>query len=85
MRLTGEKSEHTLNKLCYLLHCERPSAPSTCPGGSRPAAPRSVARWAKVATDVVPTTSTANGLGQYLFDAVLDAGRESGIEPDGFA
>lgn len=84
MRLSGLAAEQTLTKVCAIDLSDR-----VTPDGS--AFRSSVA---KVATDVV--REDLDGLpsyllhcerssGQYLFDVLLDAGREFGIEPDGFS
>jgi heterotetrameric sarcosine oxidase gamma subunit len=83
MRLTGADAPRLLAKVCAVDLADR-----TTPDG---AAFRSSV--AKVATDVVRADlhGTRSYLlhcerssGQYLFDAILDAGRELGIEADGF-
>lgn len=84
MRLTGAASAQTLNKVCAIDLGERVTPDGTAFRSS----------VAKLATDVVrdDIDGTRSYLlhcerssGQYLFDALLDAGREFGIEPDGFA
>lgn len=88
MRLTGEAAADTLAKLCPIN-----LADAVTPNGS---AFRSVV--AHLATDVVrddlpdDAAGTRSYLlhcerssGQYLFDTLLDAGDEFGIEPDGLA
>lgn len=84
MRLTGDAAADTLAKLCPIN-----LADPVTPDGS--AFRSSVAH---LATDVVrdERAGTRSYLlhcerssGQYLFDALLDAGGEFGIEPDGFA
>ena len=83
MRLTGAAADRTLSKICAI-DLSDPVTPNA-------AAFRSSV--AKLATDVV--RDDRDGLpsyllhcerssGQYLYDALLDAGREFGIEPDGF-
>jgi heterotetrameric sarcosine oxidase gamma subunit len=84
MRLSGADAPRLLVKVCAV-----DLADEVTPDG---AAFRSSV--AKVATDVVrddrPVGTRSYLLhcerssGQYLFDAILDAGREFGIEPDGF-
>lgn len=87
VRLTGLAGDQVLSKVCAIDLCDR-----VTPDG---AAFRSSV--AKLATDVVrDDVETAAGRvrsyllhcerssGQYLFDALLDAGREFGIEVDGF-
>ncbi len=74
----------TLNKLCAIDLSDRVTPDGTAFRSS----------VAKLATDVVRDDfdGTRSYLlhcerssGQYLFDVLLDAGREFGIEPDGFA
>lgn len=84
MRLSGADAPRLLAKVCAV-----DLADEVTPDG---AAFRSSV--AKVATDVVRDDRPAGtrsyllhcerSSGQYLFDAILDAGREFGIEPDGF-
>jgi heterotetrameric sarcosine oxidase gamma subunit len=83
LRLTGEQAEATLSKICALDLSAR-----TAPNGT--AVRTSVAR---VITDIVRDDVTGiasyllhceRSLGQHLYDTVLDAGAEFGIEPDGF-
>ncbi len=83
VRLTGAEAPRLLAKVCAVDLADR-----TTPDGT--AFRSSVA---KVATDVVRADlhGTRSYLlhcerssGQYLFDAILDAGREFGIEADGF-
>jgi len=83
MRLSGVAAAAVLAKVCPIDLAER-----VTPNGS--AFRSSVA---KLTTDVVRDDlgATSSYLlhcerssGQYLFDALLDAGREAGIEPDGF-
>jgi heterotetrameric sarcosine oxidase gamma subunit len=84
MRLRGPQSASTLNKLCAIDTSQR-----VTPNG---AAFRSAV--AKVVTDVVrddvagrPSSllHCERSSGQYLFDAVLDAGREFGVDVSGMA
>lgn len=84
MRLTGGAAEQTLNKLCAIDLSDRVAPDGTAFRSS----------VAKLAVDVVRDDVGARrsyllhcerSSGQYLFDALLDAGREFGIEPDGFA
>ena len=83
MRLTGAAAASTLNKVCAI----------DLSDGSRPDGTAFRSSVAKLATDVVrdDIDGTRSYLvhcerssGQYLFDVLLDAGREFGIEPDGF-
>ncbi|MGI8701172.1 MAG: hypothetical protein ACR2JU_08200 [Nocardioidaceae bacterium] len=88
MRLTGEKSRDLLAKECGV-----DLADETCPDG---AALRSAVSG--VATDLIrddvdrgdraPTTSyllhCERSSGQYLFDSLLDAGAELGVDIDGY-
>ena len=84
VRLTGQASREALSKLCGV-----DLSPGAVADGA--ALRSSVAR---LATDVV--RDDQDGLpsfllhcerssGQYLFDCILDAGREHGIDIDGFA
>lgn len=84
LRLTGPAADQTLSKVCAI-----DLADAVTPDG---AAFRSSV--AKLATDVVRDDvggvrsyllHCERSSGQYLFDALLDAGREFGVEPDGFA
>ena len=84
VRLTGAAAEQTLNKVCAIDLSDRASPDGTAFRSS----------VAKLSTDVVrdDLDGTRSYLmhcerssGQYLFDVLLDAGREFGIEPDGFA
>lgn len=84
MRITGSRSNQVLAKLCGI-----DLGDAITPNG---AAFRSSV--AKLATDVVRDDRAGvrsyllhceRSSGQYLFDAVLDAGTEFGIEVDGFA
>jgi len=84
VRLTGPAAAQTLNKLCAIDLSDRVTPDGTAFRSS----------VAKLATDVVRDDfdGTRSYLlhcerssGQYLFDVLLDAGREFGIEPDGFA
>lgn len=84
VRLTGETAASTLSKVCAIDLSDR-----VTPHG---AAFRSAV--AKVATDVVRDDAGAQpsyllhcerSIGQYLFDVLLDAGREFGIDQDGFS
>jgi heterotetrameric sarcosine oxidase gamma subunit len=83
MRLSGPAAGETLAKLCPIDLADR-----TTPDGT--AFRSSVARLATdvVRDDVAGTRSylvhCERSSGQYLFDALLDAGDEFGIEPDGF-
>ena len=83
VRLSGNDAADVLAKLCAIDLCDR-----TTPDGS--AFRSSVA---KLVTDVVREDIGDErtywlhcewSSGQYLFDALLDAGREFGIEIDGF-
>ncbi len=83
IRLTGVAAAGTLAKLCPIDLADRSTPDGT---GFRSAV-------ARLATDVVrdDVDGTASYLlhcerssGQFLFDAVLDAGAEYGIEPDAF-
>lgn len=83
LRLTGPAADQTLSKVCAI-----DLADAVTPDG---AAFRSSV--AKLATDVVRDgvggvrsylLHCERSCGQYLFDALLDAGREFGVEPDGF-
>lgn len=83
MRLTGAAADKTLGKICAIDF----SDPVTPDG----AAFRSSV--ANLATDVVRDDRAGvlsyllhceRSSGQHLYDALLDAGREFGIEPDGF-
>jgi heterotetrameric sarcosine oxidase gamma subunit len=83
VRLTGEKSPELLAKECGV-----DLADDMCPDG---AAFRSAV--ARVATDIVRDDLAGSrsyllhcerSSGQYLFDSLLDAGREFGVEVDGF-
>lgn len=83
LRLSGEAADSTLSKVCAVDLSDR-----STPDG---AAFRSGV--ATVTTDVVRDDRDGarsyllhceRSSGQYLFDALLDAGREFGIEPDGF-
>jgi len=83
MRISGVAAEQTLNKVCAIDLSNR-----VTPDGT--AFRSSVAR---LATDVVRDdldgqrsylVHCERSSGQYLFDVLLDAGREFGIEPDGF-
>lgn len=83
LRLTGRTADAALSKVCAIDFGERVTPDGTAFRSS----------VAKVATDVVrdDVESTRSYLlhcerssGQYLFDALLDAGREFGIEPDAF-
>ncbi len=85
MRLTGQSAARTLAKVCAI-----DLADTTTPEGS--ALRTAVAR---VSTDLVRDDSgCSDGLpsyllhcerssGQYLFDCLLDAGAEFGVEPEG--
>lgn len=84
MRLTGERAEQTLNKLCAIDLDDRVTPDGTAFRSS----------VASLATDVVRDDAAdvrsyllhcERSSGQYLFDVLLDAGREFGIESDGFA
>lgn len=83
MRLTGVAAANTLAKVCAIDLSDR-----VTPDGN--AFRSSVA---KLAADVVRDdldgvrsylVHCERSSGQYLFDVLLDAGREFGIEPDGF-
>lgn len=87
MRLSGINAPRVLAKVCAIDLCD-----TVTPNG---AAFRSSV--AKVATDVIRNDMRSadtmersyllhceRSLGQYLFDALLDAGREFGIEVEGF-
>jgi sarcosine oxidase, subunit alpha len=87
MRLSGSDAPRVLSKVCAI-----DLADTVTPQGG--AFRSSVA---KVATDVIRDDVTGSGLversyllhcerslGQYLFDALIDAGREFGIEQAGF-
>jgi heterotetrameric sarcosine oxidase gamma subunit len=83
IRLTGTRADAVLAKLCGVNLADR-----AMPDGS--ALGTSVAR---VATDIVRNDAAGvrsyllhceRSSGQHLFDSVLDAGREFGIEIDGF-
>lgn len=86
MRLTGYDAARALSKLCAVDLCD-----AATPDG---AAFRSSV--AKIATDIVRDDAGSGALGepsyllhcerssgQYLFDCLMDAGAEFGIEPDG--
>jgi heterotetrameric sarcosine oxidase gamma subunit len=84
LRLTGSAADQTLSKVCAV-----DLADAVTPDGG--AFRSSVA---KLATDVVRDDLEGvrsyllhceRSFGQYLFDSLLDAGREFGVEPDGFA
>ncbi len=83
IRLTGHRARHVLAKVCGIDLCDE-----VTPNG---AAFRSSV--AKLATDVVRDDRDGvlsyllhceRSSGQYLFDALLDAGGEFGVEIDGF-
>jgi heterotetrameric sarcosine oxidase gamma subunit len=83
LRLTGATSDRTLSKLCSIDLAER-----TTPNGS--AFRSSVG---EVVSDVIRDDvggrrsyllHCERSSGQYLFDVLLDAGREFGVEEDGF-
>ncbi len=83
LRVIGQASDRILSKLCAIDFHERVTPNGTAFRSS----------VAKVVTDVVrdDLDSARSYLlhcewssGQYLFDAVVDAGREFGIEVDGF-
>jgi heterotetrameric sarcosine oxidase gamma subunit len=83
VRLTGDKASKLLEKVCSIDFSD-----SMCPKG---AAFR--ASVANVVTDVVRDDRAGvrsyllhceRSSGQYLFDALLDAGAEFGIDTDGF-
>jgi heterotetrameric sarcosine oxidase gamma subunit len=83
MRLTGAGAARLLAKLCALDLAGAAAPDGTALRGS----------VAGVATDVIRDDRSRErsyllhcerSLGQYLFDALLDAGGELGIEPDGF-
>jgi heterotetrameric sarcosine oxidase gamma subunit len=84
VRLTGSRADAVLAKLCGIDFADR-----VTPDGS--ALGTSVAR---VATDIVRDDAAGvrsyllhceRSSGQHLFDRLLDAGREFGIEIDGYA
>lgn len=84
VRLTGVAAAQTLNKVCAIDLSDRVTPDGTAFRSS----------VAKLATDVVRDDLDGvssyllhceRSSGQYLFDMLLDAGREFGIEPDGFA
>lgn len=84
LRLTGDRADATLAKVCGIDLSSRVS-----PNGT--ALRTSVAR---VVTDIVRDDvgggasyllHCERSSGQHLYDALLDAGREFGIDPDGFA
>jgi heterotetrameric sarcosine oxidase gamma subunit len=84
MRLTGVRAARVLEKVCPIDFADR-----MCPNG---AAFR--AAVANVVTDVVRDDvggvrsyllHCERSSGQFLFDALLDAGAEFGIDPEGFS
>lgn len=84
MRLTGMAAAQTLSKVCAIDLSDRVTPDGTAFRSS----------MAKLATDVVRDDLDGvpsyllhceRSSGQYLYDMLLDAGREFGIEPDGFA
>jgi heterotetrameric sarcosine oxidase gamma subunit len=84
VRLTGPAADQALSKVCAI-----DLGDAATPDGA--AFRTSVA---KLATDVIRDDvrlersyllHCERSSGQYLYDALLDAGREFGIEPDGFA
>lgn len=83
LRLSGARADAVLGKICAIDLSDRRTPDAT-------AFRSSVAR---LATDVIRDDvggvrsyllHCERSSGQYLFDALLDAGREFGIEPDGF-
>ena len=99
MRLTGADAPHLLAKVCSVDFADRVTPDGTAFRSSvakvatdvvrddRPGAPQATPPGAPQAS----SSGTRSYLlhcerssGQYLFDAILDAGREFGIEPDGF-
>lgn len=83
MRLTGPAADQTLSKVCAIDLSDRVAPDGTAFRSS----------VAEVTTDVVRDDAGGTrsyllhcerSSGQYLFDALLDAGREFGIEQDGF-
>jgi heterotetrameric sarcosine oxidase gamma subunit len=84
MRLTGARSDAVLAKLCGIDFADRATPDGSALGSS----------VARVATDIVRDDVAGvrsyllhceRSTGQHLFDTLLDAGREFGIEPDGYA
>lgn len=83
LRLTGTCADQLLAKVCAIDLADRVRPDGTALRTS----------VAKLATDVVRDDAAGvrsyllhceRSSGQYLFDALLDAGREFGVEPDGF-
>jgi heterotetrameric sarcosine oxidase gamma subunit len=83
IRLTGTRADAVLAKLCGVNLADRAMPDGSALGTSA----------ARVATDIVRNDAAGvrsyllhceRSSGQHLFDSVLDAGREFGIEIDGF-
>jgi heterotetrameric sarcosine oxidase gamma subunit len=83
LRLTGARSDAVLGKVCGVDFCDRAT-----PNGT--ALRSSLARLVSdiVRDDIADVRSyllhCERSSGQHLYDTLLDAGREFGIEPDGF-